>query len=306
MLRHIISASDLSPAELQKLFERARHYKNARMLKKFPLRGLIGVTCFYEASTRTRLSFESAILRLGGQYIGTEAASAFSSAVKGESLEDSIIIMAGYGDIIALRHDEEGAAARAAAVSPVPIINAGDGTGEHPTQAFLDLYTIEEHFRRGKEITVTFVGDLKHGRTVHSLLKLLGAMHEKLVHVREIICVAPPELQLPDELFAAAQKPIGAISRVFELTSEVLGRTDVIYMTRTQKERGAIGYDATLFALTPERAQLLPETSIILHPLPRNDELPPAIDFDPRARYFEQAQNGLYVRMALLEMIMKK
>ncbi len=305
MIRNIISASDLSPAELQKLFERADHYRTTRMLKKFPLRRMIGVTCFYQPSMRTRFSFESAILRLGGQYIGTEAAGMFSSAIKGESIEDSTRIMAGYGDFIVLRSENAGDAAKAAAVSTVPIINAGDGTGEHPTQAFLDLYTIEKHFGRGKEITVTFVGDLKRGRTVHSLIKLLAAMHEKLVRVREIICVAPPELQLPDEIFADAQH-IGTISRVHWLSPEILGLTDIIYMTRTQREYGQVEFDPSAFTLTPERAQMLPETSIILHPLPRNDELPPAIDFDPRARYFGQAQNGLYVRMALLEMLMKK
>ncbi len=161
MLRHIISASDLSPMEMKELFERANHYQNVRMLKKFPMRGKIGVTCFYQPSTRTRFSFESAILRLGGQYIGTEAAGMLSSAAKNESVPDAARIMASYGDLIILRSEKAGDVEKAAAVSPVPIINAGDGIGEHPTQAFLDLYTIEQHFGRMREITVTVVGDLK-------------------------------------------------------------------------------------------------------------------------------------------------
>ena len=253
---------------------------------------------FFEPSTRTRFSFEASMLRLGGNVITTENAGVFSSAQKGESLPDSIRTLCCYLDVIVLRHFDDGSAAIAAAASTVPVINAGDGPGEHPTQALLDLFTILEECGDPAKQHVVFVGDLKHGRTVHSLARLL-AMYGTCMSF-----VSPDGLRLPERLL---QELIAAGCTVHEYGTlqEVASTADVIYMTRVQKERfedlGGIALDGSSYALTPELVAAMKIDTVVMHPLPRNSEIPTWFDEDPRAAYFRQAQNGLYVRMALLE-----
>jgi aspartate carbamoyltransferase catalytic subunit len=253
-------------------------------------------TLFYEPSTRTRLSFESAMLRLSGKVISTENAAAMSSAVKGESLQDTIRIVAGYADVIALRHHHQGAAVEAAAVSPVPIINAGDGAGEHPTQALLDAYLIYRHRGHLDNLTVTFVGDLAYGRTVHSLALLLA--HFPGIQLR---LVSPAALELPGEL-ASELADRGVQLDAYDSIHEASRDTDILYVTRVQTERipPGVTLERTGYRVDADVLERLPEGAVIMHPLPRVDELPPQVDQDPRAAYFEQARGGLQIRMALL------
>ena len=294
-LEHIISTSQFDRKTLEKLFVSAARMEKIHQSRK-PSKLLAGKTMaaiFYEPSTRTRLSFESAMLKLGGQVISTENAAQFSSAIKGESIEDTVRIVGLYADAIVLRHPQIGTAAAAAKVSPVPIINAGDGAGEHPTQALLDLYTIQKELGRIDGLTIAFVGDLLNGRTVHSLLDILPRISKNTIHL-----VAPKKLQLPASPFATTD----------DLES-ILPKVDVLYMTRIQKERFASLSDyekvKNAFVLNGAMVQRMKKKSIILHPLPRVTEITPDVDTDPRAAYFRQAQNGLYVRMALLAMLLK-
>lgn len=267
------------------------------------LAGFIGAMLFYEPSTRTRLSFEAAMHRLGGRVIGTESAGHFSSVTKGETLEDTIRVISGYADVIVLRHNETGAAARAARVSTMPIINAGDGTGEHPTQALLDLFTIRSELPDLHEFNVVMVGDLKHGRTVHSLARLLRWYPVRLIFV------APESLRLPEEI---RLELIEAGVNIFETPDlkSVLPHADVVYMTRVQKERfeSLDAYDAIkdCYRLDASMLATTKPTLKILHPLPRNQEIAIDVDLDlARAAYFRQANNGLFVRMALLEHLLR-
>ena len=224
------------------------------------------VNLFYEPSTRTSSSFAAAMYRLGGKVISINDVN-YSSVSKGENLEDTIQTMACYGDCIVLRSQNAGDAKRAAAVSSVPIINAGDGNGEHPTQTLLDLYTIQKHFGRRDYLTVTFVGDIKNGRTVHSLERALGNCKKYFV-----------------DTFDQKAWP----------------KSDVYYLTRVQRERGSTGS----YAMTEEHLLTMPEHSIVMHPFPRNEEIPQWFDSNPRAKYMEQMQNGLYVRMSILSKIL--
>jgi aspartate carbamoyltransferase catalytic subunit len=263
--------------------------------------GRVVAMIFYEPSTRTRLSFDTAAQLQGARVIGTESAGHFSSATKGETLEDSIRVIGGYADAIILRHPELGAAARAAAVSPVPIINAGDGNGEHPTQALLDLFTIVEKIGDPKNLHVAFVGDHLYGRTVHSLAHLLDLAQTRMSFI------SPRALRLPQNLRTQlAMRRLGIFES--EHLQDVIDDADVVYMTRVQKERHqgveGVSSDGSDYCLTPELVARMKPGSIILHPLPRNNEIPVEIDGDPRAAYFLQAKNGLYVRMALLSMIL--
>jgi aspartate carbamoyltransferase catalytic subunit len=242
--------------------------------------------------------------RLGGRVISTEAASHFSSVTKGETLEDTIRIISGYADVIVLRHSESGAAARAASVSQVPVINAGDGIGEHPTQALLDMYTIWREKKRLTNLNVIMMGDLLNGRTIHSLVYLL-AQQEGI----SLQFVSPPSLRIPpvykEELLA---KGIPVEER--DSLEDDLSSVDVIYMTRVQKERFPTqeSYEAVkeCCVLSADVMNRLSPEAIIMHPLPRINEIPSFIDTDPRAAYFRQATNGLYVRMALLELLFEK
>jgi aspartate carbamoyltransferase catalytic subunit len=253
-------------------------------------------TLFYEPSTRTRLSFEAAMARLGGHVISTENAAEMSSAVKGETLADTVRIVSGYADVIALRHYEAGASDVAARAARVPVINAGDGAGEHPTQALLDAFTVA-HYRGGlDDLVITFVGDLAYGRTVHSLALLLTRFRG--VRIR---FVAPERLAAPAWLVGQLEAA-GIDVRPVPTLADAAAESDVLYVTRVQTERFPSGLDPadTTYTVEPDVLDRLPPHALILHPLPRVQELPPVVDADPRARYFEQAAFGLYVRMALL------
>jgi aspartate carbamoyltransferase catalytic subunit len=268
-----------------------------------PLAGNILATLFYEPSTRTRLSFESAMLRLGGQVISTENAREFSSAIKGESVEDTIRIVAGYSDAIVIRHYEQGAAKRAAAVSPVPIINGGDGPGEHPTQALLDFYTIRAELGRLDGLKVALVGDLRFGRAVRSLALMFG-----LTMDTELLFVSPGAVPMGQDVRDALAAQ-GVRFRDEPDLAAAMREADVIYQTRIQRERFPTQQeyqDARGIYVIDEAslADLGPE-AIILHPLPRVDEITPGVDADPRAAYFRQAKNGVYLRMALLAQLLR-
>lgn len=294
---HVLSTTQfIDRSLLDHLFERTAAFKQVKAWQQTkPLSGKVVATIFYEPSTRTRLSFESAVLTLGGQIISTESAGHFSSAAKGETLEDTIRVVSAYADAIVLRHPDVGAAERAAAVSNVPIINAGDGLGEHPSQALLDLFTIHELKARLDGLTIALVGDLRYGRTVHSLSTLLS-QYDVAVYG-----VAPPQIPMPDKYKTPRYKPADTLNAV-------LPECDVIYMTRIQKERfeSVADYDAVkdFFVLDNTVMKQAKRDAIILHPLPRVNELAPEVDADPRAKYFEQAANGKYVRMALLEWVL--
>ncbi len=262
------------------------------------LRGKILAALFYEPSTRTRLSFEAAMLRLGGEVITAEGIQ-FSSLYKGETIEDTIRMVGGYADIIAMRHPEQGSADRAAAVSPIPFINAGDGPGQHPTQALLDLYTIQKECAKIDGLHIAMVGDLRYGRTVHSLSFLLGLYP----NVR-FTFVSPDELTMPEKVTGFLDgKQIGYVQSS-ELSDAL--KADVIYMTRVQQERFTDHSEyerlKLKFVLTAEK--LKKSKAVILHPLPRVGEISEEVDALPNAAYFRQARNGVPVRMALLEMLL--
>ena len=265
------------------------------------LRGRVVAQMFFEPSTRTQCSFSAAVQRLGGTIIFMDQQ--HSSIKKGETLEDSVRMMSAYSDLIVMRHPEPGAAEKAARVTNVPLINAGDGTGEHPTQALLDIFTIREEIGTVNGITVTMVGDLKHGRTVHSLAKLL-----KLYRVT-IRYVSPKFLKMPRDIVESLSKA-GVVQEEFESLEEALPDTDVLYMTRVQKERfeSVEEYEkaAGMYVVTPHLMINAKKKMIVMHPLPRIDEISTAFDSDPRAAYFRQAEYGMYVRMALLLMVLKQ
>ena len=302
--RHVVSAEQFPRALLEELFASADEMAR-RLLAAGPplLPGRVMATLFYEPSTRTRLSFESAMLRLGGQVVSTENARDFSSAIKGETLEDTVRIVGGYSDCIVLRHPEEGAAARAAAVSTVPVINAGDGRGEHPTQALLDLYTIRAELGRLDGLRVVMAGDLANGRTVHSLIRLLSQYPGLRVTL-----AGPEQLRLPTAAVQALRRS-GAEVREAESLLEAVVDADVVYQTRIQAERLSepleeSGRDAARFRVTKEVMAALPQGAVVMHPLPRVGEIDPEVDSDPRAAYFRQARNGVPVRMALLARVL--
>lgn len=259
---------------------------------------------FYEPSTRTRLSFESAMIRLGGNVITTENAREFSSASKGETLEDTIRVVNHYADVIVLRHFEKGASERASAVSKIPIINAGDGIGQHPTQALLDLYTIQEEQGRIDGVKIAFVGDLKNGRTVRSLAYLLG----KYKNI-QMYFVSPHPLRIGEDIKEYLHRHRIAYKEL-ETFDSVLGEIDVLYQTRIQRERFKSVREYNQFKgnyiLTLKEAEQMKKNAIIMHPLPRVDEISPEVDSSPKAVYFQQAQYGVLIRMALLILLLKQ
>ena len=301
-LRHVVESQQFSRALLEELLDRTDEIKRQPHHFSGRLNGQVMAALFYEPSTRTRLSFEAAMLRLGGRTIGTDNAREFSSAAKGETLEDTIRIVSGYADLIVLRHNEEGAAKRAAAVSLVPVINAGDGPGQHPTQALLDLYTIRDELGHIDGVRIAMVGDLANGRTVRSLAYLLSKFRD----IR-ICFVAPPQVAMRDDIKEHLDEHHVQWVESEDLDA-VLPQVDVIYQTRIQKERftdeasylelkGVYRIDASTLARMRKEA-------IVMHPLPRVDEIAPEVDADPRAAYFRQARNGLYIRMALLDKVL--
>ncbi len=305
-LKHVIESQQFDRDLLELVFRTADEMKEdllgERRLAKL-LDGKIMASLFYEPSTRTRFSFESAMRRLGGSVLTTENAREFSSASKGESLSDSTRIMNGYADIIVMRHNEAGSAVRAAEISSVPIINAGDGAGQHPTQALLDIYTIEDAFPQMSGLKIALVGDLRYGRTVRSLSYLLSKYDNM-----EIIFVSPSVCRMENDIKEYLNKSDTPWREETDL-AQVATEVDCIYMTRIQKERFHSIEDyqsaASKYILTSDMVQSMKAGAIIMHPLPRVDEIPKEIDAAPQARYFEQAQNGLYIRMALLYLLLK-
>jgi aspartate carbamoyltransferase catalytic subunit len=301
-LRHVVESQQFSRDLLEEVFRRADEMRSEPHRAAGRLQGRVMAALFYEPSTRTRLSFESAMLRLGGRTMGTDNAREFSSAAKGETLEDTIRIVSGYSDVIVLRHNEEGAARRAAAVSDVPVINAGDGKGQHPTQALLDVYTIRDEIGRLDGIQVAMVGDLANGRTARSLAYLLSKFRDVTVWF-----VAPPQVAMRDDIKAHLDEH-GVGWREEPDLHAVLPLVDVVYQTRIQKERfdDAAAYEAVkgVYRMGAAEMALLGQRAILMHPLPRVDEIDPAIDSDPRAAYFRQARNGVQIRMALLDMVL--
>ncbi|MDI9259986.1 aspartate carbamoyltransferase [Alicyclobacillus sendaiensis] len=296
---HALTVNQFDVPLVWELMERAEWLRGLdRDEARTRLRGKIVATLFYEPSTRTRLSFESAVLRLGGSVVGAENARESSSSKKGETLEDVFRVVGCYADAIVIRHHDQHELDRAARFSPVPIVNAGAGTGEHPTQALLDVYTIWRELGRIEQLTVAVMGDLKYGRTVHSLLRLLvkfPGVRVRLFH--------PAPLGLPDDLVGELASSGLAMEEAPDLASAIRG-ADVVYQTRIQFERLAGEVDpnaASLYALTKEHLALLPDHARILHPLPRVGEIAPEVDDDARAAYFRQVENGLYMRMALLD-----
>jgi aspartate carbamoyltransferase catalytic subunit len=295
---HVIESQQFDKETLDKLFGLADELRDNP--DKYKLPGKIMASLFYEPSTRTRLSFESAMLKLGGSVISTENAKEFSSFSKGESLEDSIKVISGYADIIALRHFEIGAAKKAATSSSIPVVNAGDGAGQHPTQALLDLYTIQRHFQKLDGLTVAMVGDLRYGRTTRSLCYLLGRFFD----IR-IIFVAPPICTMADDIKEFLDKQNRSWQELdFE---EALSKADCIYMTRVQKERFLhmenYAKAANKYQINKSSLPKMKSNAIVMHPLPREREISPEVDDDPRMIYFEQAQNGVWIRMALILML---
>lgn len=304
MLHHVIEAQQFELPTLAKLFE-----VTERMEKVVAGGGTseyhnrIMATLFYEPSTRTRFSFETAMHRLGGRVISTENAREFSSVSKGETLEDTIRIMNGYSDVIVMRHNEVGAARRAAAVSRVPVINAGDGAGQHPTQALLDLYTVRKEIGKIDGLRIAMVGDLAQGRTVRSLAYLLSKYRDVKMYF-----VAPPLLRMKEDILEHLREHNVWYAEEAELT-RVLPEVDVVYQTRIQKERfgdRVADYEACrgVYVIDEACLKLMKPDAIIMHPLPRLDEIRMEVDHDHRAAYFRQAQNGLYVRMALLTLVL--
>jgi len=301
-LRHVIESQQFSRELLDELFDRADQLREDGHRAAGRLQGRIMAALFYEPSTRTRLSFESAMLRLGGRTIGTDNAREFSSAAKGETLEDTIRIVAGYADVIVLRHPEDGAARRAAAVSDVPVINGGDGRGQHPTQSLLDLYTIRDELGRLDGVRVAMVGDLANGRTARSLAYLLSKYRGV-----EVWFVAPPQVAMGLDIRRHLDSEGVAWHETQDLDA-VLPRVDVVYQTRIQRERFDDEEDYRrvrgVYVIGPDTMARLGRDAIVMHPLPRLDEIDSAVDGDPRAAYFRQARNGVQVRMALLDMVL--
>ena len=300
-LQHVIESQQFTVPLLMELFERSRGME--RVVARggsLDYQNRILTTLFYAPSTRTRLSFEAAMHRLGGRVLSTENAGAFSSEVEGERVEDSIRIISGYSDVIVIRHTDENGARRAAQVSRVPVINAGDGNGgQHPTQALLDLYTIYRQ-RPLDGLSVAIIGELDRGRTARSLAYLLA----KFDRVK-MFFVSPPQLQMKPDILAYLDEH----GVRYELESEidrVIGEVDVVYQTRIRPERVRDVTGLKRFAIDSKVVERMKADALILHPLPRTVELDKSVDADPRAMYFRQAMNGLYVRMALLTMLLDK
>ena len=297
-MRHMIDPLDFSVQEVENVLDLAdsiaadpSRYREVCRYKKL-------ATLFYEPSTRTRLSFEAAMLNLGGSVLGFSSADS-SSASKGESIADTIRVISCYADICAIRHPKEGAPLRASMYSRIPVINAGDGGHQHPTQTLTDLLTIRRRLGRLQDFTIGLCGDLKFGRTVHSLIKSLS----RYSGIRFIL-ISPEELRVPDyiirEVLDANAIPYEEVTSL----EDVMPQLDILYMTRVQKERFFNEEDYVrlkdTYILTEDKMKLAKEKMAVLHPLPRVNEITLPVDNDPRAAYFEQVQNGVYVRMALI------
>jgi aspartate carbamoyltransferase catalytic subunit len=299
-MKHLIDSQALDRTIIDTLFTRADQLEQK---PEKTLQGKIMASLFYEPSTRTRFSFESAMLRLGGDVITTENAKEFSSASKGETIEDTIRIINFYSDVIVLRHFEEGTAKKAADVSDVPVVNAGDGPGQHPTQALLDLYTIQKEHGSVDGVSIALIGDLKHGRTIRSLAYLLGKYDDITIYF-----VAPKALGVGQDIKDYLDKHDVTYHETEDLAS-VVGIVDVMYQTRIQKERFASEDEYNkykgVYHIDLATTKQMKDSAIIMHPLPRVDEILVEVDDSPKAAYFKQAKYGVLVRMALLEMLVK-
>jgi len=299
--RHVIESLQFTVPLLMELFERARAME--RIVARggtLDYQNKIMATLFYEPSMRTRICFEAAMHRLGGRVCSTEEAKVFSSEVEGEQLEDTIRIISGYTDVIVLRHSEMGGAARAASVSKVPIINAGDGSGgQHPTQALLDLYTIFRERRSLDGLTIAMVGELDRGRTARSLAYLLSKFERVKMYF-----VSPPEVQMKRDILDHLEEHNTWYALETEL-DPVIEAVDVMYVTQIRPGRMPDQQRLKKFFMDTSVLKKMKANAMIMHPLPRTLELDKSLDADPRAYYFQQATNGLYVRMALLSMILE-
>ncbi len=299
----VLSVAQFDKALIGDVFGRARQMRQmvetegrSDLLKPFVL-----ALIFYEPSTRTASSFIAAMQRLGGGVIPITGGVQFSSVSKGETLGDTMRVLEQYADVIVMRHPEKGAAEQAAAAATVPVINAGDGVGEHPTQALLDLFTIEEELGRIDGLNVAMIGDLRFGRTVHSLTRLLSLYDVNLRFV------SPEILRLPLTLMNGV-RDAGLNVRECHDVAEVIASADVLYVTRVQKERFSdlAQYDEVknYYRITPDLMAQAQEKMIVMHPLPRVGEIEPTIDSDPRAAYFRQVRNGMFIRMSLLASVL--
>ena len=297
-MRHLMSPLDFSVEELDKLLDLANDIEAHPEKYAHKCDGKKLATCFYEPSTRTRLSFEAAMLNLGGSVLGFHSADS-SSAAKGESVSDTIRVISCYADICAMRHPKEGAPLVASEKSRIPVINEGDGGHQHPTQTLADLLTIRSIKGRLNNITIGFCGDLKFGRTVHSLINALI----RYDNVR-IVLISPEELKVPDYVRDDVLRANNIEFKEVEKLEDAMGELDVLYMTRVQKERFFNEEDYVrlkdFYILTKEKMELAKDDMIVLHPLPRVNEISVDVDDDPRACYFRQAQYAVYVRMALI------
>ncbi|HLD94026.1 MAG TPA: aspartate carbamoyltransferase [Anaerolineales bacterium] len=302
--KDILSVNQFSRDDLTYIYEVAHEMREmvARIGTFDLLKGKILANLFYEPSTRTSSSFTAAMERLGGSVIPINEVR-YSSVSKGESLPDTVRTLECYADVIVLRHPEVGASALAAKYARKPVINAGDGVGEHPTQALLDLFTILEELGDAEGLTVTMLGDLKNGRTVHSLSRLLALFHAKLNYV------SPEVLEMPAEIVSELADK-GIHQHAYTDLDAVIADTDVLYVTRVQKERFASEAEYAqvkdLYVITPETLTRAKQKMIVMHPLPRVGEIALEVDEDPRAAYFRQMEYGLYTRMALLAMVLGK
>lgn len=297
-MRHLMSPLDFSVEELDKLLDLANDIEAHPEKYAHKCDGKKLATCFYEPSTRTRLSFEAAMLNLGGSVLGFHSADS-SSASKGESVSDTIRVISCYADICAMRHPKEGAPLVASEKSRTPVINAGDGGHQHPTQTLADLLTIRSIKGRLNNITIGFCGDLKFGRTVHSLINAL-IRYDNV----KIVLISPEELKVPDYVRDDVLRANNIEFKEVEKLEDAMGELDVLYMTRVQKERFFNEEDYVrlkdFYILTKEKMELAKDDMIVLHPLPRVNEISVDVDDDPRACYFRQAQYAVYVRMALI------
>ncbi|RKF13204.1 aspartate carbamoyltransferase [Alginatibacterium sediminis] len=296
--KHIVSIADLSRSELELIVSTASKLKASPQVEL--LKNKVVASCFFEASTRTRLSFETAVQRLGGSVIGFDDGGNTSLGKKGETLADSVQVISSYSDAFFMRHPQEGAARLASEFSSVPVINGGDGSNQHPTQTLLDLFSIYETQGSLEGLKVAFVGDLKYGRTVHSLTQALSLFD------CEFYFIAPPALAMPDYLIEELKEKQIRFS-IHQSIETVVNELDVLYMTRVQRER----FDETeyqhiksSFVLNASMLGRVKSNLKVLHPLPRIDEIDSDVDETPYAYYFQQAQNGVYARQALLALVL--
>ncbi|WP_369433948.1 aspartate carbamoyltransferase [Psychromonas sp. MME1] len=296
--KNIISIADLSREELELILQTAHSLKLTPQPEL--LKNKVVASCFFEASTRTRLSFETAVQRLGGSVIGFDSGGNTSLAQKGETLADSVTVISSYADAFFMRHPQEGAARLASEFSAIPVINGGDGSNQHPTQTLLDLFTIYETQDRLDNLNIAFVGDLKYGRTVHSLTQALSLFNCNFYFI------SPDALAMPDYLLEELDT-LGINYSLHSSIEEVIDSLDILYMTRVQKER----FDETeyqhiksAFLLNAQMLENVRENLKVLHPLPRIDEIDINVDKTPYAYYFQQAENGVYARQALLALLL--